>query len=225
MRGKKVYRILLILPVRLPGVPVGAGLGGHAEPELRLHQPGAARRRRHPLAHRSVAREVQRALREPVARLPVHVPRVHGRAAVASPRTSARPATVDGASAWRIFRRIKLPLLLVTVAPLLIAIVRVQLQQLQRDLHAHRRRPALPERRSIPVGATDILITMVYKVAFSGGGGRDYGLASAFSILIFIIVDGRSRSSLPADQGTRGPQLMSEPTTSRFDDRDRKRMA
>jgi ABC-type sugar transport system permease subunit len=37
-------------------------------------------------------------------------------------------------------------------------------------------------------GGTDILITFVYKIAFSSGGGQDYGLASAFSILIFIIV-------------------------------------
>jgi arabinogalactan oligomer/maltooligosaccharide transport system permease protein len=40
---------------------------------------------------------------------------------------------------------------------------------------------------SIPVGETDILISLVYKVAFTGQS-RDYGLASAFSIIIFIIV-------------------------------------
>ena len=37
-------------------------------------------------------------------------------------------------------------------------------------------------------GATDLLITLVYKVAFGSGTGRDYGLASAFAILIFLIV-------------------------------------
>jgi arabinogalactan oligomer/maltooligosaccharide transport system permease protein len=37
------------------------------------------------------------------------------------------------------------------------------------------------------VGETDILISLVYKVAFTGQS-RDYGLASAFSIIIFIIV-------------------------------------
>ena len=37
------------------------------------------------------------------------------------------------------------------------------------------------------VGGTDILITFVYKIAFSGTG-QNYGLASAFSILIFIVV-------------------------------------
>ena len=36
--------------------------------------------------------------------------------------------------------------------------------------------------------ATDILITFVYRIAFGGGVGANYGLASAFSILIFFIV-------------------------------------
>jgi arabinogalactan oligomer/maltooligosaccharide transport system permease protein len=39
----------------------------------------------------------------------------------------------------------------------------------------------------IPVGHTDILISMVYKIAFTGQT-RDYGLASAYTIIIFVIV-------------------------------------
>jgi arabinogalactan oligomer / maltooligosaccharide transport system permease protein len=46
--------------------------------------------------------------------------------------------------------------------------------------------PRFPD-APIPVGQTDILISMVYKVAFVGGQ-RDLGLAATFSILIFIIV-------------------------------------
>ena len=37
-------------------------------------------------------------------------------------------------------------------------------------------------------GATDILITYTYKIAFESGKGQDYGLASAVSILIFFII-------------------------------------
>ncbi len=95
-------------------------------------------------------------------------------------------ATVDGARPWAIFRLIKLPLLFVTVAPLLIASFAFNFNNFNviymltdggpRDGNA-----------PIPVGFTDILITMVYKVAFTGQN-RDYGLASAYSILIFIIV-------------------------------------
>ena len=95
-------------------------------------------------------------------------------------------ATVDGARPWAIFRLIKLPLLLVSVAPLLIASFAFNFNNFNviymltdggpRDSNA-----------PIPVGFTDILITMVYKVAFTGQS-RDYGLASAYSIIIFIVV-------------------------------------
>ncbi|WP_235008075.1 ABC transporter permease subunit [Microbacterium timonense] len=95
-------------------------------------------------------------------------------------------AKVDGASAWQIFRRIKLPLLFVAVAPLLIASFAYNFNNFTliymltgggpRDVTA-----------DVNVGATDILITMVYKVAFVGSKA-DYGLASAFSIIIFLLV-------------------------------------
>ena len=95
-------------------------------------------------------------------------------------------ATVDGAKPWDVFRQIKLPLLLVSVAPLLIASFAFNFNNFNliymltgggpRDAAA-----------GVNVGATDILISMVYKVAFTGQA-RDYGLASAFSIIIFLLV-------------------------------------
>ena len=39
-----------------------------------------------------------------------------------------------------------------------------------------------------PIGHTDILISYVYKLAFGGARGADYGFASAISIIIFGIV-------------------------------------
>jgi len=95
-------------------------------------------------------------------------------------------ATVDGARPWQVFRLIKLPLLLVSVAPLLISSFAFNFNNFNliymltnggpRDVTA-----------GVNVGATDILISMVYKVAFVGAN-RDYGLASAFSIIIFLLV-------------------------------------
>ncbi|MCS4277860.1 ABC transporter permease subunit [Mycetocola lacteus] len=95
-------------------------------------------------------------------------------------------AKMDGANPFQIFKKIKLPLLLVSVAPLLISSFAFNFNNFNlvymltgggpRDASA-----------SINVGGTDILISMVYKVAFVGAD-RDYGLASAFSILIFIVV-------------------------------------
>ena len=42
---------------------------------------------------------------------------------------------------------------------------------------------------SVPLGHTDILISMVYNVSgLDGTAARDYGLASALSIVIFVVV-------------------------------------
>lgn len=95
-------------------------------------------------------------------------------------------ATVDGASPWQAFRLIKLPLLLVSVAPLLIASFAFNFNNfnvIYMLTNGGPRDTGAP----IPVGFTDILISMVYKVAFTGQN-RDYGLASAYSIIIFIVV-------------------------------------
>lgn len=93
---------------------------------------------------------------------------------------------VDGASAWGVFRYIKFPLLLVSVAPLLISSFAFNFNNFVLIYMLTGGGPRFPD-APIPVGQTDILISMVYKVAFIGGQ-RDMGLAAAFSILIFLIV-------------------------------------
>ncbi|MFC8679970.1 ABC transporter permease subunit [Microbacterium ureisolvens] len=93
---------------------------------------------------------------------------------------------MDGANPWQIFRRIKLPLLLVTVTPLLIASFAFNFNNFNLIYMLTDGGPRFSD-VALPVGHTDILISMVYKVAFTGQN-RDYGLASAFTILIFIVV-------------------------------------
>lgn len=93
---------------------------------------------------------------------------------------------MDGANPWQIFRQIKLPLLLVTVAPLLISTFAFNFNNFNLIYMLTGGGPRFTD-VSIPVGHTDILISMVYKVAFTGQT-RDYGLASAFTIIIFIVV-------------------------------------
>jgi len=103
------------------------------------------------------------------------------------PNELMESARIDGATPWQQLRLIKLPLLLVSVAPLLITSFAFNFNNFSliylltgggpKDFDA-----------SINVGHSDILISMVYKIAFSTGEGRDFGLASAFSILIFFVV-------------------------------------
>jgi len=37
-------------------------------------------------------------------------------------------------------------------------------------------------------GSTDILLSYTWKIAFAAGKGNDFGLASAISIIIFLII-------------------------------------
>ncbi|MHA6669932.1 ABC transporter permease subunit [Homoserinimonas sp. A447] len=104
----------------------------------------------------------------------------------AIPGDIVEAATVDGAKPWAIFRLIKLPLLLVTMAPILIASFAFNFNNFNLIYMLTGGGPR-DHSASVNVGATDILISMVYKVAFTGQA-RDYGLASAFTIIIFILV-------------------------------------
>lgn len=104
----------------------------------------------------------------------------------AIPSELEEAARVDGATAWQAFRRVKFPLLLVSLAPLLISSFAFNFNNFNLIYMLTNGGPQLTD-AGINVGSTDILISMVYKVAFVGAN-RDYGLASAFSIIIFVIV-------------------------------------
>ena len=96
-------------------------------------------------------------------------------------------ARIDGAGPLRIFRSMTLPLLLVSVTPLLIASFAFNFNNFAL---IYMLTGGGPEFIGDPyrLGSTDILISMVYTVAMEAGGVKDYGLASAMSIIIFVIV-------------------------------------
>ena len=112
----------------------------------------------------------------------------------AIPAELEEAASLDGASTSQILRRIKLPLLLQILSPLLIASFAFNFNNFNivylltgggpTDVLAGK-----------AAGATDILITYTYKTAF-GSNEQNLGLASAISVLIFFIVGGLSLWSL-----------------------------
>ena len=106
----------------------------------------------------------------------------------AIPADLSEAAGIDGAGPWKIFRLIKLPLLLVSLAPLLIASFAYNFNNFTIIYLVTGGGPIIDPTLKITAGGTDILITFVYRIAFGGAGGADYGLASAFSILIFAII-------------------------------------
>src|SRR5207244_13213793 len=91
-------------------------------------------------------------------------------------------ARVDGGGAWQVFRKVTLPLLLVAVAPLMIASFAFNFNNFNNIYLLTEGGPALGN--SPIAGATDILISYTYKIAFAAGKGQDYGLATSIRILI-----------------------------------------
>ena len=96
-------------------------------------------------------------------------------------------AAIDGASAWQKFRFITLPLLLITVGPLLVASFAYNFNNFVIiDLY-NQGGPPMSGTPS-PVGHTDILVSYTFRVAFSSGRGADLGYAAAITVAIFLIL-------------------------------------
>jgi arabinogalactan oligomer / maltooligosaccharide transport system permease protein len=97
-------------------------------------------------------------------------------------------AKIDGAGRWRTWRSITLPLLLVATAPLLIASFAFNFNNFTLIYMLTGGGPRFDD-ASVPLGHTDILISMVYSISgVDGSAPKDFGLASALSIVVFLIV-------------------------------------
>ncbi|HCS61989.1 MAG TPA: maltose ABC transporter permease [Microbacterium sp.] len=185
MKSKKYYRVLMILPYAFPGflsALVWAGMMNQEFGFLNVVLFGGAEI---PWLTDALLAKISILLVNLWLGFPYMFLICTG-ALQSIPDDVQEAARVDGANAWQVFRSIKLPLLFVSVAPLLISSFAFNFNNFSliymltgggpRDASA-----------SVNVGETDILITLVYKVAFVGSNA-DYGLASAFSIIIFILV-------------------------------------
>jgi ABC-type sugar transport system permease subunit len=105
----------------------------------------------------------------------------------AIPQDLYEAAQVDGANPWQRFWRITLPLLLVSVGPLLIASFTFNFNNFNPIYLFNRGGPPIPNTPT-PAGYTDILISYTYRLAFAGHRGADYGYAAAVTIVIFVLV-------------------------------------
>lgn len=185
LKGKRIYRVLMILPYAFPAFLSGLVWSGLLNPEFGFINNTFFGGAQIPwltdpwLAKLSVI-IVNLWLGFPYMFL------VTTGALQSLPEDVDEAAKMDGAGAWRIFRSIKLPLLLVSVAPLLISSFAFNFNNFNIIYMLTGGGPRFDD-TSMNIGATDILITVVYKTAFSGVG-RDFGLASALSIVIFLIV-------------------------------------
>ena len=105
----------------------------------------------------------------------------------ALPQDVMEAARVDGAGRWRQFRSITLPMLMVSTAPLAIASFAFNFNNFTIIYMLTGGGPAFSG-TSTPMGSTDILISAIYQISGVSGGRADYGLASALSIVVFIVI-------------------------------------
>lgn len=102
------------------------------------------------------------------------------------PEEMYEAAKVDGATGWRRFVHITFPLLLVSVAPLLIGSFAFTFNNFTLIWLLTRGEPVVEI--GSRAGATDILLSYAYKLAFMGGRGSEYNMTAALAVIIFAIV-------------------------------------
>ena len=198
MRGQRIYRSFLIIPYAVPAflsVLVWAGLlnddFGAINSVTGLNIPWLF----DPFWAKVSALLVNLWLGVPYMFL------VSTGALQAIPSELQEAARIDGARNFQVFRLVNLPLLLVALTPLLVAAFAFNFNNFNNIYLLTGGGPAL-EGSSV-AGATDILISYTYKIAFAAGKGNDFGLASAISIIIFLIVGSISAISFARSKALR----------------------
>jgi arabinogalactan oligomer/maltooligosaccharide transport system permease protein len=183
IRGRRVYRSILVLPYAMPSIMSILIWGGMFDTEF-----GAI--------NQLLGTDIAWFQNATFARFAVILVNlwlgfpyfylVSSGALQAIPSELSEAAAIDGASPRQIFRRVTLPLLLQILTPLLIASFAFNFNNFNLIYLLTGGGPKDQLSGEI-AGATDILISYTYQIAF-GSNVQDLGLASAISVLIFIII-------------------------------------
>ena len=187
MRGRKVYRTLMILPYAIPGFLAALLWSGMLNRRFGfindvLLQGAEIGWLTDPWLAKLSVLGVNLWLGFPYMFL------ITTGALQAIPHDLLEAAKVDGASRFRTWRSVVMPLLLVATGPLLISSFAFNFNNFTLIYMLTDGGPRFAD-ASVPLGHTDILISMVYSVSgIDGSAPKNYGLASALSIVIFVIV-------------------------------------
>ncbi|WP_070972061.1 maltose ABC transporter permease MalF [Vibrio sonorensis] len=96
-------------------------------------------------------------------------------------------SAIDGANFVQNFTRITMPLMIKPLTPLLIASFAFNFNNFVLIQLLTKGGPNMIG-TSEPAGYTDLLVSYTFRIAFEGAGGQDFGLASAIATLIFLLV-------------------------------------
>jgi len=96
-------------------------------------------------------------------------------------------AAIDGAGSFAVLHKITLPMIMRILAPLLIASFTFNFNNFTLIWTFNSGLPAIAD-AAITMGHTDLLISFIYRLAFSLSGAPDYGFAASITVMLFIIV-------------------------------------
>lgn len=115
----------------------------------------------------------------------------------AIPQDLYEASAMDGASTWQNFSKITIPLLIKPLTPLMIASFAFNFNNFVLIQLLTNGRPDMIG-TSTPAGHTDLLVSYTYRIAFEGSGTQDFGLAAAIATIIFLLVGGLALLNLKA---------------------------
>ena len=200
LKGKAVYRMLLILPYAVPAfisILIFKGLFNQSFGEINLLLGGLFGIKpawfSDPLTAKAMLIIVNTWLGYPYMMI------LCMGLLKAIPDDLYEASAMDGASPLQNFFLITLPLLIKPLTPLMIAsfafnfnnFVLIQLLT-----------NGGPDRigTTTPAGHTDLLVSYTWRIAFEGGGGQDFGLAAAIATLVFLLVGALAIVNLKASR-------------------------
>ncbi|UCQ00007.1 maltose ABC transporter permease MalF [Edwardsiella tarda ATCC 15947 = NBRC 105688] len=117
----------------------------------------------------------------------------------AIPEDLYEASAMDGAGPLQNFFRITLPMLIKPLTPLMIASFAFNFNNFVLIQLLTNGGPDMLG-TSTPAGYTDLLVSYTYRIAFEGGGGQDFGLAAAIATLIFLLVGALAILNLKASK-------------------------
>ncbi|MTH47963.1 maltose ABC transporter permease MalF [Intestinirhabdus alba] len=188
LKGKAVYRVLLILPYAVPSfisILIFKGLFNQSFGEINMMLSGLFGIKPAWFSDPNTARAMVIIVNTWLG-YPYMMILCMG-LLKAIPDDLYEASAMDGAGPWQNFFKITLPLLIKPLTPLMIAsfafnfnnFVLIQLLT-----------NGGPDRlgTTTPAGYTDLLVSYTWRIAFEGGGGQNFGLAAAIATLIFLLV-------------------------------------
>lgn len=183
IRGRRIYRSILVLPYAMPSIMSILIWGGMFNTEFGAINEIIGRQIawfQDPNFARTAVILVNLWLGFPYFYL------VSSGALQAIPGELLEAAAIDGANPRQVFQKVTLPLLLQILSPLLIASFAFNFNNFNLIYLLTGGGPKSQLDGEI-AGATDILISYTYQIAF-GSNLQDLGLASAISVIIFLII-------------------------------------